>query len=208
MQLESPLLNDHSSRITIMIQSLLKKCSIGFDSLQAVAVSNGPGSYTGLRIGSSTAKGLCFALNLPLIELCTLRIAAEAVKANTKIEANDIIIPVIDARRMEVYSAIYNGRMELLQEPAAEIVTEESWKEYEKSQVFIGGTGAEKLQNLFLKRPSFQFVLENMHQAIYGKTEAIAKFNLQQWADLAYCEPRYIKDFIPGIPVVKGLRDV
>lgn len=205
-QLESPLLNDHSSRITLLIESLLSQYKLDYKSIQAVAVSNGPGSYTGLRIGSSTAKGLCFALNIPLIELSTLRIAAESIKATCQLNTDDIIIPLIDARRMEVYSAIYDAQMHLIQEPTAEIVNDQSWNQFSSINVYIGGTGAEKLQTLFIAKSNFHFVLQNSHQAIFGRAEAFEKFNKQQWADLAYCEPTYIKDFVPGNPVVKGLR--
>ena len=123
----------HAERLHVFIEECLKESNITFKDLSAIAVSQGPGSYTGLRIGVSTAKGLCFALDLPLIAIDTLQVLASQLTIT-----EGVIIPMIDARRMEVYSAIYNSDYEKTREVQAEILTENSFEEIAETIHFVG----------------------------------------------------------------------
>ena len=123
----------HAEKLHVFIEECLKESNITFKELSAIAVSQGPGSYTGLRIGVSAAKGLCFALDIPLIAIDTLQVLASKLTIS-----EGIIIPMIDARRMEVYSAIFNFKFEKIREVQAEILTENSFEEIAESIHFVG----------------------------------------------------------------------
>ncbi len=154
----------HSEQLHPFIKAVLQKAGLGFETLDAVAVSKGPGSYTGLRIGVSAAKGLCYALDIPLISLPTLRGMALQFK-----EAEGILIPVLDARRMEVYSAVYSEDHEELRATRAEIITPESYAEYaSRGRVHLLGSGAKKCREV-LAHPNFEF-----HDAIVPSAREMA----------------------------------
>ena len=123
----------HAEKLHVFIETIIQEAGITFQDLKAIAVSQGPGSYTGLRIGVSAAKGLCYALQIPLIAVDTLTALAHQVK-----EKNGIIIPMIDARRMEVYSAIFNSELQMIREVQAEILTENSFEQIQETIYFIG----------------------------------------------------------------------
>ncbi len=178
----------HAESLHVFIKDLLDQNKITFDQLDAIAVSKGPGSYTGLRIGVATAKGLCYAVDKPLISIDTLQ--ALSLQATT----SDIIIPMMDARRMEVYSAVYRGK-HLVQSTEAKILTQESYVEYthDKNTTFIG-SGALKFKELLNDNQSNY--MEAHPTALTMCDLAIAMYNENQFVtDLAYYEPFYLKEF-------------
>ncbi len=188
--------NIHASAITLFIADVLAEAGIQARELDAIAVSKGPGSYTGLRIGASTAKGLCYALNKPLIATDTLRGMASAVIASGQVsEADALFCPMIDARRMEVYAAIYNRQMEQLKAVSADIVDEHTYASYFKQPVYFFGDGAEKCMSSFSGYPEAHFIPGIWPSAAAVIAEAEAKFEAGQFEDVAYFEPYYLKEF-------------
>ena len=183
----------HSERLHIYIQEVLNLAKIEKDSLDAIAVSKGPGSYTGLRIGVSSAKGLSFALDIPLLATNTLEtLALQIARENTGF---DFVIPVLDARRMEVYSAVYDGAFKEIRSVEAQVVDENSFLEYlnEGKTVFIGN-GASKLKAI-INHPNASFRTEALPSAQEMAVLAQAKYKISDTEDVAYFEPFYLKDF-------------
>ena len=180
----------HAERLHIFIEKSLKEAGITYKDLVAIAVSQGPGSYTGLRIGVSAAKGLCFALSIPLIAVDTL----QALAAQAVIE-NGFIVPMLDARRMEVYSAIFSKDLDNKREILAEVITEESFQEYDETLYFIGDS-AEKCKAV-LAKSNFVF-LEDIKYPSSNEMSALsyAKYAKNDFVDVAYFEPYYLKDFM------------
>jgi len=182
----------HSEQLHVFIQDVLEKASLTMNDLDAVAVSKGPGSYTGLRIGVSAAKGLCFALDIPLMSIPTLSNMAEQVKDSEM----DYIIPVLDARRMEVYSAIFDNSLSQIRETRAEIIDQNSFQEYiSKGKVLVLGSGAEKCMEQ-LVHDNVSFDIANVPSAREMGCLSFAKFKENDFEDVAYFEPYYLKDFI------------
>ncbi len=182
----------HAEQLHVFIKEALEKASLSFSELDAVAVSKGPGSYTGLRIGVSAAKGLCFSLDLPLISVPTL----ESMARQVNVQERELIIPVLDARRMEVYSAIYNKDYTEIRETKAEIIDEKAFAEYITSnKVHIIGSGAEKCQEL-LKHSNFIFDTSVVPSAKEMAVISHQKYQDGLFEDVAYFEPYYLKDFI------------
>jgi len=189
------LLNDsfsHSEKLHLFISEVLQEAKLKSADLDAVAVSKGPGSYTGLRIGVAAAKGLCFGLNIPLIALNALKILAQAsTEQNT-----DYIIPMMDARRMEVYTAVFDSRRNWVEDTSALVLSRDSFKELLKDQtVLVLGDGAQKFKEL---NPEINAVFPS--EIFYPKAVdmtplAWEKFNSQAFESLAYFEPFYLKDF-------------
>ncbi|MDO6603597.1 tRNA (adenosine(37)-N6)-threonylcarbamoyltransferase complex dimerization subunit type 1 TsaB [Arenibacter palladensis] len=181
----------HSEQLHIFIEEALKGASLTFKDISAVAVSKGPGSYTGLRIGVSTAKGLCFSLDLPLISVSTL----ESLAMQGHEKNYDFIIPVLDARRMEVYSAIFDAQGNRLRETKAEIINKDSFLEYaQKGSVLLIGDGAEKCREL-LDHPNFSFLTALPTAKEMGEL-SYKKFKANDFENVAYFEPYYLKDFM------------
>ncbi len=180
----------HAERLHVFIEEIIKESGIGFFDLNAIAVSQGPGSYTGLRIGVSAAKGLCFALNIPLIAVDTLQVLASQAKLT-----DGLLIPMLDARRMEVYSAIFNSKLEKQREVQAEIITENSFETISDTIYFLGDC-LEKCQSVLVK-PNFVF-LEEIQYPSAKEMGALSykKFQKKEFEDLAYFEPYYLKDFM------------
>jgi len=135
----------HAERLHIFIEESLKEAGLTYKDLSAIAVSQGPGSYTGLRIGVSAAKGLCFALDIPLIAVDTLKVLASQATIS-----NGLIVPMIDARRMEVYSAVFNAEYEKLRDVQAEIINEDSFENLQETIYFVGDC-AEKCKAVLTK---------------------------------------------------------
>ena len=182
----------HGERLHVFIEQVLQEAGLKTGQLQAVAVSKGPGSYTGLRIGVAAAKGLCFALDIPLIALPTLRIMAQAAPLK-----EGVLIPMLDARRMEVYSAVFDARMQPLRETRAEIITENSFEDLLTGpKVHLLGSGAAKCQGL-LQDPAFCFHPEVLPSSLEMGPLAFEAFREGRFEDIAYFEPFYLKDFIP-----------
>lgn len=198
---------NHAEKITVFIDELMKEANLSYHQLEAVAVSKGPGSYTGLRIGVSTAKGFCYAMEKPLIAIDTLAAMAHGFKSDTQqLTDNDILCPMIDARRMEVYSAFFNKKMERMSETQALVIDENSFMEMKQnSHLYLFGDGADKLASLFENDDKIS-VVEKFHcSAAYMATLADKALKEKDFVDTAYFEPFYLKDFVPGIPKVKGL---
>ena len=187
----------HAEKLHVFIEEVIAKAGISAHDLKAVAVSQGPGSYTGLRIGVSAAKGLCYALNIPLIAVDTMQtLASQAGVTDGK------IIPMLDARRMEVYSAIFNSDLTVERAIKAEIIDENSFQEYTDKLYFVGDC-AEKCKT-FLIKDNFVF-LENIK---YPSAQAMSKISFDKYqksdtVDVAYFEPYYLKDFIITAPSKK-----
>jgi tRNA threonylcarbamoyladenosine biosynthesis protein TsaB len=196
----------HIELLQVNVDKLLKDNEIAFSDLCAIAVSSGPGSYTGLRIGVSSAKGYAYALDIPLISIPTLELLANGMinYLETKNE-NIILIPTIDARRMEVYMQMFDYQLHPISEPSAEIFDEQYFSNFAKDKKYYwGGSGAEKLSTLFSE--NHKIILEVPYPlARYGVALAVNKYNARKYEDIAYFEPFYLKEFIPGKPRVKGL---
>ena len=219
---------NHAEKITVFIDEVMKEANVSYRDLDAVATSMGPGSYTGLRIGVSTAKGLCYAMEKPLIAIDTLAAMAHGFKdykevaetqrrrdAEFRVQSSEfrvqssesILCPMIDARRMEVYSAFFNEKLERVSETNAIIIDENSFMEMKQnSHLYLFGDGADKLASLFENDDNIT-VVEKFHcSASYMAELADRAFKNKDFVDTAYFEPFYLKNFVPGMPKVKGLE--
>lgn len=188
----------HARLLAGFVDELLNDYPQAREKLQAVAVSEGPGSYTGLRIGVSTAKGLAYALNIPLLAISTLQ--AMAWHAAKEKEHEGLYVPMIDARRMEVYTATYNRANECLQNTRALILDEESFRDTldQQPHIFLGN-GAEKASQV-IQHPHAQFV-PHAQPSVHGMAHLAEKdFQNKAFKDVAYFEPFYLKNFIPTTP--------
>lgn len=193
--------NVHAEVITVFIDSLIISAGIKYADLDAVAVSCGPGSYTGLRIGVSTAKGLCFALDKPLIAIETLSTMADGIiKQEGYKGADDILLcPMIDARRMEVFTAVFTAGGERVRPTAAEIIDENSFAGLLKNnKLLFFGDGAEKCRAVLSKNPNAVFFPGFINSAAHLTRRATEKFNNKDFENVARFEPYYLKDFIAG----------
>jgi tRNA threonylcarbamoyladenosine biosynthesis protein TsaB len=202
--------NAHSSILTVFIDEIFRETGVNVHNLDAVSVSMGPGSYTGLRIGVSAAKGLCYAGDKPLIAINTLEAMAFGMikMAAGKIEkiADCLFCPMIDARRMEVYSAIFNFDLGKIRAVKAEIIDEQSFAEFlNQSKIVFAGDGAEKCKTPLSASQNAIFLDDFTPSANYLVSLANRKFNENDFENVAYFEPFYLKDFIAGPPKVKGL---
>lgn len=181
----------HAESLHVFIDEVLKSGHIKPEQLSAIAVSKGPGSYTGLRIGVSAAKGLCYALNIPLISVNTLFSLVQQVN-----KEEGIIIPMLDARRMEVYSAIYDSKHHQLRDTEAQILNESSFKTYlDKGTVYFIGNGVEKAKTL-IKHSNAIFIDDKLPSALQMVELAYNKYKKNDIEDIAYFEPYYLKEFI------------
>jgi tRNA threonylcarbamoyladenosine biosynthesis protein TsaB len=187
---------NHAALLSVFIEEAFLQLKSLKKKPDAIAVSSGPGSYTGLRIGVSTAKGLCYGLNIPLIQVSTLEIMTlEALQQLDEVEPEMLFVPMIDARRMEVYSAIYDKKLTINREVAAEIITEDSYAELlsERKLVFFGN-GASKCMPLIVSENAI--FLNDVHPlAINMIKPAILKMEAGAFEDVAYFEPFYLKEF-------------
>ena len=183
----------HGENLTLFIQDVLKQASITVKELNAVSVASGPGSYTGLRIGVSTAKGLCYPLNIPLIAIDSLTSLKEIAKEK---HPKSNLCSLIDARRMEVYNLFYSENNELLKPISADIIEQESYSQFEPFVYF--GDGAEKLQVLWEGRNCIADI--SITSSAKGQTKlAFEKYQNQEFEDVAYFEPFYLKDFVTNV---------
>ena len=181
---------DHVAWLHVGIKEIFDKNNLEIRSIDGVAVTEGPGSYTGLRIGMATAKGICYALNKPLITLNTLLVMACASKQSD----GELLCPMIDARRMEVFTAIYTKDLQVVKKPAAITLNENSFdEELTNNSICFFGNGSEKFQKI-----------KNHPKALFTKIDfdatnmvflAEEKFTKREFADLAYAEPLYLKEF-------------
>lgn len=200
--------NAHSEKITNFIREVMETAKIDYRQLDAVAVSKGPGSYTGLRIGVSTAKGICYATDLPLMAIDTLEAMAYGLKAKlgSQIAENDLLIPMIDARRMEVYAAVFDANLNKTKDTEAVVMDENSFADLRKDhRLWLFGDGAPKLSKLFENQKNICIIDGFKPSAAYMRPLAEKALKERQFVDVAYFEPFYLKDFIAGKPHVKGL---
>lgn len=185
----------HASLLTIFIEELFTENNLKPEQLNAVSVSEGPGSYTGLRIGVSVAKGICYAKKIPLIAINTLQ--AMALMASESLpDENHLLCPMIDARRMEVYSALYSNRVEEKRKVLAEIIDEKSYhEELTQNKVVFFGNGADKCKTQIVN--SNAIFLEGIYPSAKFMAALSQKaFENNQFKDAAYFEPFYLKDFV------------
>lgn len=190
----------HSEKLTVFIQKVLAKTKLKLKDIDAVAVSKGPGSYTGLRIGVSVAKGLCYALGKPLIAVDTLQAMAKNV-ASLNIQSNVLYSPMIDARRMEVYTALYGGDNNFVTPITAKIIDEHSFSEELTNQkIIFFGDGAAKCAEILDQNENAEFVGEGLPSAEFVNQIAFEKYNNKEFEDVAYFEPYYLKDFVATTP--------
>lgn len=190
---------DHAAWIHQAIGQLLNEASVTVNDLNAIAVTAGPGSYTGLRVGMATAKGLCYSLNIPLITENTLYLIAWAVKKNIKIGYSSPVVfsPMIDARRMEVFTTIFNENLIRLTEPSALILDHHAFKEeLEKSTMVFCGNGSVKWQTICNHNNAvFSDIAYNVEDL---STIAAQKFAESDFTEIAYAEPFYLKNVYTG----------
>lgn len=206
---ESNTRNNHSSALILFIDEVIKRANVSLTDIDAIAVSEGPGSYTGLRIGVAAAKGLCYALEKPLIGISTLHAMANGMlyRDSAIPPAHILYCPMIDARRMEVYCAIFDEKGNEIRETRAEIINEDSFMQFlEKNKIVFAGDGALKCRSLFEKHPNAVFAEDFQTSAKFMIPLSEEKSLQKKFEDLAYFEPYYLKDFIAGKPRVKGLR--
>ena len=184
----------HSEQLTVFIEQLLQQEGLNVSDLDAIAVSSGPGSYTGLRIGVSTAKGLCYASDMPLISISTLEAMSQLMKDK---HPNKQLCPMIDARRMEVYCALYSKSQ--ASQVVAKIIDQDSFaEELEQGPLLFFGDGADKCQDV-LTHTNAHFELGVYPSATNMIPLAQDKFQNQDFEDVAYFEPFYLKDFVAGV---------
>jgi tRNA threonylcarbamoyladenosine biosynthesis protein TsaB len=180
----------HAERLHVFIEEIIKETGITLQDLSAIAVSQGPGSYTGLRIGVSAAKGLCYALDIPLIAVDTLQALAAQVTISS-----GLIIPMIDARRMEVYSAIFSPTLEKKREVLAQIIDDNSFEDIQETLYFIGDC-ADKCKTVLTKE-NHVFLEEIVYPSAKEMSAlSFEKFKISDTVDVAYFEPYYLKDFM------------
>ena len=217
---------NHATMLTPFIDDLMRTHDVSIPQLDAVAVSSGPGSYTGLRIGLSTAKGLCFGGNIPLIAVSTLqamsmgfvqqhpewcsprRSQTQTIKPSTKLNPNGaaldevkpetLLCPMIDARRLEVYTALFDTNGRQVEKVSAEIITEHSFASWlDEHPIYFFGNGAAKCHPI-ITHPNAVFPEGFAHSARYMIQPALQTYLEKRFEDVAYCEPFYLKDFIAG----------
>ncbi len=190
---------NHASFLHIAIQNVLKKANITLNEIDAVAVTGGPGSYTGIRVGLSSAKGICYALNKPLIVINTLQVIAaaalaEAVKKNILPKTDFLLYPMIDARRMEVFGGIYNPGLYATHETAAFILDDAFFSSLKKDELILFcGNGSVKINKLQLS--DTHVIIQSQHTVNQMIELSEKAFLDQNFSDIAYTEPIYVKEF-------------
>lgn len=180
----------HAEKLQSFINKVIQDADIILKNLDAVAISEGPGSYTGLRIGVATAKGLCYALAIPLISISTLESLARQV------QGYDRIIPLLEARKMEVYTAVFDADIHLIEKPHTEVLTTESFMNYISNySVAFVGNAVDKWNDLTNERYFTKKTLPSSKEMIIP---AFSAYQNKEFVDIAYFEPFYLKDFIAG----------
>jgi len=192
--------NVHAEVLTLFIEDIFKQTGKQYTDLDAVAVSSGPGSYTGLRIGVSTAKGLCYALDKPLIAVETLKAMADGMigRQGNELKPDSLLCPMIDARRMEVFTAMFDLTGNKVMPTAAEIIDGNSFADLLiEHKIYFFGDGAAKCRET-LTHPNAIFIADYENSASDLTVAALKKFNDKDFEDVAYFEPYYLKEFIAG----------
>ena len=185
---------NHGGFLQPAIQTVLNEAGVLMADIDAVAVTEGPGSYTGIRIGMASAKGLCFALDKPLITINTLEVMAKSALIQLNPPKEDLLCPMIDARRMEVFTAIYNCSIQNIFHPSAVIVERHSFETFLNNQnVHFFGSGSKKFQEIIKNQKAFFHDIKNISEAM--NSLSVKKLNEKSFANTAYSEPLYIKEF-------------
>lgn len=194
--------NVHNRLLNVFVEDCLKMGGVSLKQLDAIAVSMGPGSYTGLRIGVSAAKGFCYALDKPLIAVNTLQsMALGFIERNPNIEQTALLCPMIDARRMEVFNAFFNTNIDFVRGTQADIIDEHSYVAFlEKHPVYFFGDGADKCKLALSNNSNANFSIESLPSAAYVSKLAYKSFLKKEFVDVAYFEPYYLKDFVTTTP--------
>ena len=188
----------HAEKLHVFIEEVLAEAKINYKELSAVAIGSGPGSYTGLRIGVSAAKGLCYALEIPLIAIESLQILARKVSVS-----EGVIIPMLDARRMEVYCCVFDGALNIVEKTSAKILDENSFEDL-NGPIYIVGDCQEKCQSV-LTDERFQFLPEYQYPSASEMGNlSFSKYESQQFEDVSYFEPFYLKDFLVTVAKPKS----
>lgn len=199
---EAPSGMSHAARLTVIINQLLEENHIRPAELDAVAVSKGPGSYTGLRIGVSAAKGIAYGAGIPLIGINTLAAMCSGYLTihPDAMDKGALLCPMIDARRMEVYNAVFTTDGEVIRETSANIIDNESFRDLlEDKRMIFFGNGSEKCMNI-ITHPNAIFEAGFQLSASYLHIPAVNALRNKQFEDVAYFEPYYLKEFIATIP--------
>jgi tRNA threonylcarbamoyladenosine biosynthesis protein TsaB len=202
--LESRDQKNHAAFLQPAIEKICQTTGIKLKDLDAVSVTSGPGSYTGLRVGLSSAKGLCYALNKPLLLVNTLEVMAQAaiVAYQASNKDNLLFCPMIDARRMEVFTAIYDIHFQAIISPCAHILTENSFKEELSGRTIIfNGSGSFKMKGLACHINGI--FIDTIHNASNLADRALKAFQKKQFSNLAYSEPAYLKEFYTA-PIISN----
>jgi tRNA threonylcarbamoyladenosine biosynthesis protein TsaB len=195
----------HASNLTRFIDDILSETSVGMNQLDAVSVSEGPGSYTGLRIGVSVAKGICYALDIPLIAISSLQAMTYAVIQETENAPVYLYCPMMDARRMEVYTALYDNTLKPLRQTYALVIDEQAFHDTLKdNKIKFFGNGADKGQHVIVS-PNAVFIEGIECSALYMAELSNKAYIDKNFKDVAYFEPYYLKDFIATKPKRKIL---
>ncbi|MBE8719510.1 tRNA (adenosine(37)-N6)-threonylcarbamoyltransferase complex dimerization subunit type 1 TsaB [Sphingobacterium pedocola] len=192
--------NMHASRLTSYVEQILFQNSLKFSDISAVAVSMGPGSYTGLRIGVSTAKGLCYALDIPLIGINTLESMFNGLVNKVILQEGSLYFPMIDARRMEVYTMAFDEDGKQVLPTQAKIIDELSFAEFHLKEAFLFGSGANKFQDLFRANPQVHIISQFQHSSAHMSALAWKRFEAHEVENLIYFEPYYLKEFVASKP--------
>lgn len=191
--------NMHASALTVYIRKLLVDLQLDYTDLSAVAVSMGPGSYTGLRIGVSAAKGLCYALGIPLLGINTLEGMLEGYASKYGLQERVLYVPMLDARRMEVYMSVFDSNKGLVKGTEAVVVDIDTFS-FSEGKIVLFGSGAEKLQSLFETNEHINVETSYRHSSAYLNRLAFEKWQNKEIEDLVYFEPFYLKEFVATVP--------
>lgn len=194
---------NHASLLTVFIDEVLKEAGKSTSDLDAIAVSKGPGSYTGLRIGISTAKGMAYALNIPVMAIPTLKIMAYGYLAHHAVDEDTLLCPMIDARRMEVYTEFYTQKLEVFRKVGADIIETDSYRDIRnKYKMIFFGDGASKCENIL---EGNEIVIDKSYKISSLHMPALSKESFEQrnFENVAYFEPFYLKNFVATTPKKK-----
>ncbi len=187
--------NLHASHLTLLIDSLIREVNISYAELHSLSISAGPGSYTGLRIGTATAKGICYALDIPLIAIETLDALAKTAMGKISIPTEEILCPMLDARRMEVYSKLINGSGKIISATEAKILDAHFYEEYlTKQQICFFGSGMEKAREMLGTYPNASFLDDITTDAAAQSALAYRKFINAEFENIASYDPFYLKE--------------
>ena len=195
---------NHAKLLSVFIAEIIDYLTSLDKKIDAVSLSRGPGSYTGIRIGTATAKGLCFGYDVPLIAVDTLQVMATSAREKIeKLQNNDLLCPMIDARRMEVYDEIFSANLSSVEAVKADIIDENSFAEQlENQKMFFFGDGSDKCKEV-ITHPNAVFVPHVCPEAKYMIALAESKFTAKEFEDIAYFDPLYLKEFQATTPKKK-----